>query len=293
MSLTTGPAPTATAGTATAVGTATAADGAGVGPLLRQWRLRRRLSQLDLALTADSSARHISFIENGRSRPSRAMVLRLAEHLGVPLRERNSLLVAAGYAPAYRESSFHDPDDPAMAAVRSAVDTLLRGHQPYPAVVLDATHDVLAANSGMAALLGGVHEQLLRPPLNLIRVALHPQGLAPRIANLGQVRRHLLERVERHLAIRETEPLRRLHTEVSRYPGPDEDDDDGGSTPSAPAVALPVRLRTAHGELAFVSTIATFNSPLDVAVSELAIEFFLPADPATAQIVRREFPSAG
>lgn len=266
----------------------------GVGPLLRRWRERRRISQLELALTADSSARHISYIETGRSRPSQEMVLRLAEHLEVPLRERNALLLAAGYAPLYRESAYDDPDDPGMQAVRSAVEVLLRGHDPYPAVVLDATHDVLAANSGMAALLDGVGERLLRPPLNLIRLALHPEGLAPRIGNLGQVRRHLLERVERHLAIWDTEPLRRLYAEVSRYPGPDDEPvpPQDRLHPSAAAVALPVRLRTAHGELTFVSTIATFNSPLDVAVSELAIELFLPADKATAEVVRREFPAA-
>ncbi|WP_055591306.1 MmyB family transcriptional regulator [Streptacidiphilus griseoplanus] len=265
----------------------------GVGPLLRRWRERRRVSQLDLALTADSSARHISYIENGRSRPSQEMVLKLAEHLDVPLRERNALLLAAGYAPVFRESSYHDPDDPGMAAVRAALEGVLRGHEPCPAVVLDAGHDVLAANSGMAALLEGIPGRLLQPPLNLIRIALHPQGLAPRIVNLGQVRRHLLERVERHLSIWDSEPLRRLYAEVSGYPGPEGDDhaeDPAQTHPSVAAVALPVRLRTAHGELAFISTIATFNTPLDVAVSELAIEHFLPADPATADIVRRKFP---
>ncbi|MGW4894438.1 helix-turn-helix domain-containing protein [Kitasatospora sp. NPDC004240] len=254
--------------------------GAGVGALLRGWRERRRLSQLQLALQADSSARHISFIETGRSRPSQEMVMRLAEHLDVPVRERNTLLLAAGYAPHYAETPL---EDPALDALRAGVERLLLAHDPYPAIVVDGTYRVLATNRSIAILLAGVAPHLLEPPLNAMRITLHPQGLAPRIVNLRQWRRHLLEQMERQIALVRSEPLRALYEEVSVYPAPE--------NPALPEVsedafelfpfALPMLVAHEGRVLSFLSTIATFNTPMDVTVSELAMETFLPADPET------------
>ena len=270
-------------------GTDTAADapaGKGVGPLLRAWRERRRVSQLELALRADSSARHISFVETGRSRPSEEMVLRLAEHLDVPVRERNSLLLAAGYAPHYPETPL---DDPALAALREGLERLIQGYEPFPALVVDATYTVVAANRGIAMLLDGVPESLLQPPLNAMRLTLHPDGLAPRIRNLGEWRGHLLAQMERQIALHRSEPLRALYEEVAAYPAPGTagagDAGDGGDEPAPPVpyFALPMRIEHDGRVLSFVSSISTFNTPMDVTVSELAIETFLPADPATAK----------
>ncbi|MFE9875896.1 helix-turn-helix domain-containing protein [Streptomyces sp. NPDC005784] len=253
----------------------------GVGPLLRGWREERRVSQLELALRAGSSARHISFVETGRSRPSEEMVLRLAEHLDVPVRERNALLLAAGYAPRYPETPL---DDPSMDALREGMEGLIRGHEPYPALVVDATYDVLAANSGIAMLLEGVPERLLVPPLNAMRLTLHPEGLAPRIRNLRAWRDHLLAQMDRQVALRRSRPLRALYEEVAAYPVPDRDasEDDEPLGP-APRFALPLRIEHEGRVLSFISTISTFNTPMDVTVAELAIETLLPADPATAK----------
>ncbi|MGW7609077.1 helix-turn-helix domain-containing protein [Streptomyces sp. NPDC054766] len=256
------------------------ADG-GVGPLLRGWREERRVSQLELALRAGSSARHISFVETGRSRPSEEMVLRLAEHLDVPVRERNALLLAAGYAPHYPETPL---DDPSMDALREGVERLIEAYEPYPALVVDATYDVLAANRGIAMLLEGVPDRLLVPPLNAIRLALHPDGLAPRIRNLRAWRDHLLAQMDRQIALRRSGPLRALYEEVAAYPVPDLDaaEDDETLGP-APRFALPLRIEHEGRVLSFISSISTFNTPMDVTVAELAIETFLPADPATAK----------
>ncbi|MFE4359547.1 MULTISPECIES: helix-turn-helix domain-containing protein [Streptomycetaceae] len=264
--------------------------GTGVGPLLRGWRVRRQLSQLQLALRADSSARHLSFVENGRSRPSRELVLRLAEELDVPVRERNALLLAAGYAPHYPETPL---DDPSMAALRGGLERLLAAHDPYPAVVVDGSFRVLAANRSLGLLLDGVAPHLLEPPFNAIRITLHPDGLAPRIVNLRQWRRHLLERLERQLELVRAEPLRRLYEEVRGYPEPaddpaDEPADDRVDGPAAygSPFALPLRIRYEERVLSFLSTIATFNTPLDVTVSELAMETFLPADAETVRFLQ-------
>ncbi|MEV0472154.1 helix-turn-helix domain-containing protein [Streptomyces prunicolor] len=271
--------------TGTDIAAATPA-GKGVGPLLRAWRERRRVSQLELALRADSSARHISFVETGRSRPSEEMVLRLAEHLDVPVRERNSLLLAAGYAPHYPETPL---DDPALDALREGLERLIQGYEPYPALVVDAGYDVVAANRGITMLLDGVPESLLQPPLNAMRLTLHPQGMAPRIRNLGEWRGHLLAQMERQIALHRSEPLRALYEEVAAYPAPETADggDDGDSldepSPTVPYFALPMRIEHDGRVLSFVSSISTFNTPMDVTVSELAIETFLPADPATAK----------
>ncbi|MCX4766217.1 helix-turn-helix transcriptional regulator [Streptomyces sp. NBC_01275] len=254
----------------------------GVGPLLRAWRERRRVSQLELAGRADSSARHISFIETGRSRPSEEMVLRLAEHLDVPVRERNSLLLAAGYAPHYPETRL---DDPALDALRAGVQRLIQGYEPYPALVVDAGYDVVAANRGIAMLLDGVPESLLTPPLNAMRLTLHPQGLAPRIRNLPEWRGHLLAQMERQIALHRSAPLRALYDEVAAYPAPEAVSGGGPVEPGEPVpyFALPMLIEHEGRTLSFVSSISTFNTPMDVTVAELAIETFLPADPATAK----------
>ncbi|MEU7278259.1 helix-turn-helix transcriptional regulator [Streptomyces sp. NPDC045431] len=258
----------------------TLATGTGIGPMLRGWRERRRLSQLELALRADSSARHISFIETGRSRPSEEMVLRLADHLEVPVRERNALLLAAGYAPRYAETPL---DDPSLGALREGIKRLLAGYDPYPAVVVDGSYTVVAANRGIAMLLDGVAEHLLAPPMNAMRITLHPQGLAPRIRNLREWRGHLLAQMERQIALARSEPLRLLYEEVAAYPLPETGGDPGDREDPTPYpyFALPMRIEHDGRVLSFVSSISTFNTPMDVTVAELAIETFLPADPAT------------
>jgi transcriptional regulator with XRE-family HTH domain len=257
--------------------TATAAAASGVGPLLRDWRKRRRLSQLDLALEAGVSARHLSFVETGRSRPSADMVLQLAERLEVPLRNRNQLLLAAGHAPAFEQ---HDLEDPEMAPVRQAIDLILEGHDPYPAVVIDGAWEMLGANRAVALLTAGVAADLMQPPVNVLRVSLHPDGVAPRIANLGEWRGHLLDRLERQLALTGDPALAALLDEVSAYPGPAR---EGASEPE---IAVPLRLSTEVGELSFISTVATFGTAVEVTASELSIESFFPADANTADAVR-------
>jgi transcriptional regulator with XRE-family HTH domain len=261
----------------------------GVGPLLRGWREQRRVSQLELALRAGSSARHISFVETGRSRPSEEMVLRLAEHLDVPVRDRNALLLAAGYAPRYPETPL---DDPALDALREGMERLIQGYEPYPAFVVDATYNVVAANRGIAMLLDTVPEHLLAPPLNAMRLTLHPEGLAPRIRNLREWRGHLLAQMERDIALRRSEPLRALYEEVAAYPYPaedspgSEDESDEGPGETVPYFALPMQIEHDGRVLSFISSISTFNTPMDVTVAELAIETLLPADPATVKYLQ-------
>ncbi|WP_327707838.1 helix-turn-helix transcriptional regulator [Streptomyces sp. NBC_00464] len=268
----------------------TVAPDTGVGPLLRSWRERRRISQLELALRADSSARHISFIETGRSRPSEEMVLRLAGHLDVPVRERNALLVVAGYAPRYTETAL---DDPAMGALREGMDRLLRGYDPYPAFVVDGLYTVVAANQGMTRMLDGVAEHLLTPPLNAMRLTLHPDGLAPRIRNLREWRADLLAQMERQIALVRSAELRALYEEVAGYPVSAEaaeveaeGDADRAAPSSSVPFALPLMIEHGGRLLSFVASIATFNTPMDVTVAELAIETLLPADAATATYLR-------
>ncbi|MGQ4416966.1 helix-turn-helix domain-containing protein [Streptomyces sp. SAS_269] len=258
---------------------ATNADKGQVGRLLRSWRERRRVSQLELALRAGSSARHISFIETGRSRPSEEMVLRLAEHLQVPVRERNALLLAAGFAPHYPETPL---DDPALDALRDGMERLIQGYEPYPALVVDAGYTVVAANRGIALLLEGVPEELMTPAPNAMRLTLHPEGLAPRIRNLREWRGHLLAQMERQIALDRSDQLRALYEEVAGYPVPEDAPGDEPAGP-VPYFALPLRIEHDGRILSFVSSISTFNTPMDVTVAELAIETFLPADPATTK----------
>ncbi|MCQ4211660.1 helix-turn-helix domain-containing protein [Streptomyces longispororuber] len=252
-----------------------------VGRLLRGWREQRRVSQLDLALRADSSARHISFVETGRSRPSEELILRLADHLDVPMRERNALLLAAGYAPRYAETPL---DDPSLGALREGLERLLRGYEPYPALIVDATYNVIAANRGIAMLMESLPEHLLAPPLNAMRLTLHPEGLAPRIRNLREWRGHLLAQMERQIALARSDALRAVYDEVAAYPVPE----DSGEEPAEPVpyFALPMVVEHDGHVLSFVSSISTFNTPMDVTVAELAVETLLPADPATVKYLQ-------
>jgi transcriptional regulator with XRE-family HTH domain len=251
-----------------------------IGSLLRDWRERRRMSQLDLALEAGVSARHVSFIETGRSRPSADMVVQLAEHLDVPLRDRNALLLAAGYAPAYGQRDLAEPE---MGPVRDAIDRVLRGHEPFPAVVVDRHWGLVAANRTVPLLTEGAAEHLLEPPANVLRLALHPEGIAPRILNLGEWRAHLLDRLGRQAVASGDPALFALHDELASYPG-------GGAGHTvdleASEIAVPLRIRADGAELSFISTATTFGTAVDVTVSELSIESFFPADDGTARFLQ-------
>jgi transcriptional regulator with XRE-family HTH domain len=256
------------------------------GDRLRAWRLRRRMSQLQLSNEAGVSARHLSFLETGRSRPSREIVLHLAEHLDVPLRERNTLLVAAGYAPTYRETALEEAP---MAPVRDAIDDLLRGHEPYPAVLVNRRWDVVSANRAVQVLLAGIAPALLAPPINVMRVSLHPDGLAPHVVNFDEYRAHLLTRLARQVHLTGDDDLRALYDEVRGY-SVDDAHELSGAEPIG--VVLPMHLRTAHGELRLFSMVATFGTAVDITLDELAIESFFPADPATAATLRALVPSS-
>ena len=248
------------------------------GALLRDWRRRRRLSQLDLALEAGVSARHVSFLETGRSRPSREMVLHLSEQLDVPLRDRNRLLLAAGFAPAFDERPI---DAPEMAPVRDALDKILTGHEPYPAAVVDRWWNLVAANRSIALFTDQVPPELMEPPVNVLRVSLHPDGMASRILNYGEWRGHLVDRLKRQLALTADERLAALLDEVSGYPG-----ETGEVHGAGGEIAVPLRFDAGGRELTFFSTIATFGTAIDITLAELAIEAFFPADQATADYLR-------
>ena len=249
------------------------------GGQLREWRQRRRMSQLDLALEAEISSRHLSFVETGRSRPSREMVLRLAEGLQLPLRGRNALLLAAGFAPTYSERSF---DDPAMDEARQAVQLILDAHAPFPALAVDRHWTMLAFNAVVPKLLGGVAPELLAPPVNVLRLGLHPGGLAPRIANLAEWKRHLIERLKAQIAAGADPLLEALREELEAYPAPASDGPPG----PASALFVPMILETEAGRLSFFSTTTVFGTPVEVTLSELALETFFPADPRTAELLR-------
>ncbi len=252
------------------------------GDLLRQGRQRRRLSQLQLAVQAEISSRHLSFIETGRAQPSREMVLHLAEELDIPMRERNVLLVAAGYAPIFAQRSL---DDPALAAARSAIDLVLRAQRPYPAFAIDRHWNIVASNGALAELFTGVAPELLKSPMNALRLSLHPHGAAPRIANFREWRAHLLAVTRRRIEITGDQVLAELLREVTSYPIP------AGKAPAQTPVdehafAVPFKIVIPAGLLSFFSTTTVFGTPVDVTLSELALELFFPADAATAEIVQ-------
>lgn len=256
---------------------------ASFGDHLRTWRQQRHLSQLALADEADISTRHVSFMETGRTNPSRDMVLRLCERLAIPLRERNALLVAAGYAPMYRERAL---DDPALAAARQAVELVLKGHEPCPAIALDRCWNVVAANRAAQALLAAhVSPELLAPPVNVFRLSLHPEGLASRIANLAQWRHHLFERLRQQIQATADPALLALQAELLQYPAPPE------PAPLVMAgemlgVVMPFCFESVQGMLSLISTTTIFGTPVDVTLQELAVESFFPADAFTAQVLR-------
>jgi transcriptional regulator with XRE-family HTH domain len=251
-----------------------------VGDLLREWRQRRRMSQLDFAVEAEISSKHLSFLETGRSQPSREMVLHLAELLDVPLRERNSLLMAAGFAPMFKE---HALSDPALQPARDAVELVLKGHEPYPAIAVDRHWQLVAANTPANAFMGGVAPALLTPPVNVLRLTLHPDGMAPRIVNLSEWRSHLLARLRRQIEVSADSALADLLKELTDYPAPAHTAEPAAS---GVAFAVPFRLATDAGVLSFISTTTVFGTPVDVTLSELALESFFPADPATAAALR-------
>jgi transcriptional regulator with XRE-family HTH domain len=252
-----------------------------VGSIFREWRRRRHLSQLELALSADVSARHLSFVETGRAQPSRAMVLHLAERLGIPLREQNELLLAAGYAPAFPERPIADA---ALAAAREAMERLLAAQEPYPAVVIDRHWNVVSANRATAPLSECVGPKLRQPPINVLRNSLHPEGLAPRIRNLHEWRTHLLSRLRRQIDWAPDPALVELLNELLSYPAP------AGAAPAAAQPDSPLvtmQLDIGVGTLDLISTTLVFGTPLDITLSELALEAFFPADPETAALLRR------
>ena len=250
-----------------------------VGEHLRQWRQRRRLSQLDLAGDAEISTRHLSFVETGRATPSREMVLKLAERLDVPLRERNMLLVAAGFAPAFPQRSF---DDPALKSARSAIDLVLRAHEPNPALAYDRHWNLVSSNRMVMPLLAGLPEKLLTPPINIMRLAFHPEALAARTVNVAEWCGHLLERLHRQCELTADAGLIKLHDELKSYPIP------ARSAPLPPDnVAIPFKLRVGDDVLSFMSATMIFGTPVDVTLSELALETFFPADEVTAERMRK------
>lgn len=248
-----------------------------VGQHLREWRNRRRLSQLHFALDAGISQRHLSFIESGRSTPSRDMILRLADRLGVPLRERNAMVMAAGYAPVYPERAL---DEPALQAARRAIATILKGHDPCPALAVDRHWHLVDANAGVQRLLGLVRDMgLLKPPVNVLRLALHPDGLGHAVINLKGWRSHVLERLRTQVEITGDPALDSLRAELAALPAPGSPDPD--PAPHYGDVAATLRLRTPGGDLSFITTVTVFGTPVDVTLSELALELFFPADEVT------------
>lgn len=247
------------------------------GALLREWRQRRRMTQLELALQAEISARHLSFVETGRAQPSRDLLMHLAEQLAIPLRERNRLFVAAGFAPRFPQ---RDLADRALESARAAIDLVLEAHKPFPAFALDRHWQVVASNGALPALYEGVAPQLLQPPVNVLRLSLHPQGLAPRIENLAEWRAHLLSRLRRQIELTADPALESLMQEASAY-APRENPVD-----KAHEILVPLRIRAGGRTLAFFSMTTVFGTPIDVTLSEIALETFFPADAATAQAVR-------
>jgi transcriptional regulator with XRE-family HTH domain len=250
-----------------------------VGQLLRDWRLRRRLSQLDFACEAEISTRHLSFIETGRSRPSREMLLRLAELLDIPLRDRNVLLTAGGFASQFQERSL---DDPGLLPARRAIDLVLKGHEPYPAMVVDRHWNIVAANSGLR--LDGVSPQLRVPPVNMLRLSLHPEGFAPFTLNLAEWRAYLLSRLRRQMQLTGDKVLQDLLLELEAYPAPPLP--HGAEVYPADSVAVPLQYTSPFGTLSFIGTLTVFGTPIDITVSELTLDCLYPADARTAELLR-------
>jgi transcriptional regulator with XRE-family HTH domain len=251
------------------------------GVLLRRWRQRRRLTQMDFANAANSSTRHLSYLETGRAQPSREMVIRLAEHLEVPLRERNVLLLSAGFAPAYLERSFEE-----LASARHAIEQVVQAHKPYPAFAVDRHWNIVLSNRVLPTLYVDVSAELLRPPVNVVRLVLHPHGMAPRIVNYSEWRWHVIAVLRQQIEARAEPGVQALLEEIIGYPviaGAAVVDVDEGSR----RFATPLKIATDEGVLSFLSTTTVFGTPNDVTLSELALEMLFPADPETVAIVRK------
>jgi transcriptional regulator with XRE-family HTH domain len=242
-----------------------------VGELLRQWRETRKLSQLELASLAEVSARHVSFLETGRSAPSRDMVLHLADRLEVPMRERNRMLLAAGFAPHYPETPL---DAPQLSPLLAAAHKIIRGHEPDPALVVDGGWNIVAANRGLDLFTRGAAPEVLGPPINALRLALHPKGMAPRIANLPEWRAYLLHRLRRRVELTADERLAELHAELVAYPS--EAPEFTGPIDELGEYVIPLRLIEPHGEVRLFCTTTVFGTAQDITVAELAIEQFFP-----------------
>lgn len=247
------------------------------GALLKKWRTHRRLSQLQLALEADISQRHLSFMESGRSQPSRDMVMHLAERLRVPLRERNLILNAAGYAPHFPQRSL---DAPELSAAREAIDRILRGHLPHPALAVDRYWTLLSANAAVEYLLTDVAPHLLEGDVNVLRLSLHPAGLAPRILNLGEWREHVLSRLAHEIEVTADARLAALGAELAAMPCPAPAKQKRTAVRTH-SIAVPLRLKSTNGPLSFISTSTVFGTAVDVTLSEVTIEAFFPADDET------------
>ena len=254
-----------------------------IGDLIRDWRQRRRLSQFELACDAEISTKHLSFLETGRARPTREMLLHLADRLAIPLRDRNTMLRGAGFTPSYQERAL---DDPEFRAARHSIDHILKVHEPNPALAIDRHWGLIAANASVTSLTAGVDPLLLRPPVNIIRLSLHPAGLAPRIINLVEWRMHIVGRLQQQIEITGDPVLVDLVEEVRDYPLP-----PGPAGRAKPQdherVAIPFHLATVHGVMSFFSTSTVFATPVDITLSELSIESFFPADHATGSLLRQ------
>jgi transcriptional regulator with XRE-family HTH domain len=250
-----------------------------IGDLLREWRQHRRLSQLALSLDAGISTKHLSFLETGRSRPSRDMLLHLADLLGVPLRERNTLLQAAGFAALYPQHALSDPE---MQTARQAMETILAAHDPYPALAIDRHWTLVSANQATQRLLAAtIAPALLEPPVNVLRASLHPDGLAPHIANLPIWRGHILARLRQQIAATADPVLSDLLQELAAYPGGTDH-----PAPTESGLVIPLQLRLGEHVLSLFGTVTVFGTPVDITLAELALEAFYPADEATAAILR-------
>jgi transcriptional regulator with XRE-family HTH domain len=254
------------------------------GDLLREWRQRRRLSQLALAVDAEISQRHLSFLESGRSQPSREMVLHLAERLSVPLRERNVILTAAGFAPIYRERSL---DAPELEAARAVIDRILKGHEPHPALAIDRNWTLLSANKAAGMLMAGVADHLVAGEINVLRLSMHPEGLASRVLNFREWRSHILARLAREIEVSAAPRLVALLDELKSYPVPPQT----ASSRTGPAVdsgiAIPLTLVSEEGPLSFISTTTVFGTAVDVTLSEVTIEAFFPANSETSKTMAK------
>lgn len=249
------------------------------GQQLRQWRERRRLSQLQLALEVEMSTRHLSFVETGRAQPSRDLIIRLADYLDIPLRARNQILLAAGLAPEFEETGLSAPE---MAEALAAVEHLLKAHEPFPALAVDRHWNMVAANGALALLTEQIAPHLLVPPVNVLRLALHPEGLAPQIVNYEQWRGYILHRLDRDIEMTADTGLAALRDELAGYPGSANDNAPEGRAP----IALPLVIDTVAGRLSFMTTVTIFGTPRDITLSELALETFFPADAHTMAVLR-------